>query len=103
MQQLDQVIQQNASAAEEMSTGADELSSQAESLQEAISFFKINGTREHGRRPPVTSRKKGPQQRTISAPSARKPRSADDTAADLEINLDPHFGDLRDKDFTLYQ
>jgi len=39
--QLDQVIQQNASAAEEMASTAEELRGQAEQLQEMISFFKI--------------------------------------------------------------
>ena len=36
------VIQQNASASEEMASMAEELSSQAEQLSEAISYFKIN-------------------------------------------------------------
>jgi len=44
IQQLDQVIQQNASATEEMASTSEELSSQALQLQEAISFFKINGS-----------------------------------------------------------
>ena len=58
MQQLDQVIQQNASASEELSTGADELSEQAEALQGAISFFKVGGASDQSRRPAVTARKK---------------------------------------------
>ena len=55
--QLDKVIQQNASAAEEMSSTAEEISSQseevastaeelagqAEQMQQAMSFFKLNG------------------------------------------------------------
>jgi len=36
------VIQQNAGAAEEMSSTAEELSSQAEQLQSTISFFKTS-------------------------------------------------------------
>ena len=40
--QLDQVIQQNASASEELSSMAEELSSQAEQLQSTVSFFKID-------------------------------------------------------------
>jgi methyl-accepting chemotaxis protein len=36
------VIQQNASAAEEMASTAEELSSQAEQLQSTISFFRLD-------------------------------------------------------------
>jgi methyl-accepting chemotaxis protein len=39
---MDQMIQQNASAAEEMSSTSEELSGQAEQLQNAISFFRID-------------------------------------------------------------
>ena len=41
LQELDHVIQQNASAAEEMASTSEELSSQAQQLQSAISFFKL--------------------------------------------------------------
>ncbi|MEO5363107.1 MAG: methyl-accepting chemotaxis protein [Magnetococcus sp. DMHC-8] len=41
IQQLDQVIQKNAGMAEEMSATAEDLSGQAQRLQEAISFFKV--------------------------------------------------------------
>jgi methyl-accepting chemotaxis protein len=41
--QLDQVIQQNASAAEEMASTSEELASQAEQLRLAIGFFKVEG------------------------------------------------------------
>ncbi len=41
--QLDQVIQQNASAAEEMASTSEELASQAEQLRLAIDFFKVEG------------------------------------------------------------
>jgi methyl-accepting chemotaxis protein len=39
--QLDQVIQQNAAAAEETSSTSEELASQAQAMQEMIAFFKI--------------------------------------------------------------
>lgn len=42
IQQLDQVIQQNAGGSEEIASTAQELSSQAEHLQNTISFFKID-------------------------------------------------------------
>ncbi len=41
MSQLDQVTQRNASAAEELSSTAQEMNSQAMTLQDAISFFMI--------------------------------------------------------------
>lgn len=42
MVQLDNVIQTNASASEEMATMAEELSSQAVQLSETMSFFKLD-------------------------------------------------------------
>jgi len=39
--QLDEVVQQNASASEEIASMAEELSSQAEQLSEAIAFFRL--------------------------------------------------------------
>jgi methyl-accepting chemotaxis protein len=43
MAQLDQVTQRNAAAAEELSSTAEEMSSQATTLQGAISFFTVTG------------------------------------------------------------
>ncbi|MEO5339167.1 MAG: methyl-accepting chemotaxis protein [Magnetococcus sp. MYC-9] len=51
IQQLDQVIQQNAGMAEEMSSTAEELSEQAVRLQEAISFFRVEGAGKRRLRP----------------------------------------------------
>jgi methyl-accepting chemotaxis protein len=42
IQQLDQVTQQNASAAEQMTATSDALSSQAEELQSSIAYFRID-------------------------------------------------------------
>ncbi len=49
---MDQVIQQNAGASEEMSSTGEELASQAEQLQETISFFKVanSGKRSESRK-----------------------------------------------------
>jgi len=44
IQQLDQVIQQNASGAEETSATAEELTGQADGLQKAIAFFKLDSS-----------------------------------------------------------
>lgn len=49
LQQLDQVIQQNASGSEEMASTSEELSSQAQQLQDAISFFRMDGSRQSNR------------------------------------------------------
>jgi methyl-accepting chemotaxis protein len=43
LQELDRVTQQNSSAAEEMAATAGELSDQAQQLQQAVSFFKLDG------------------------------------------------------------
>ncbi|MDD3846557.1 MAG: hypothetical protein PHC90_09360, partial [Syntrophorhabdaceae bacterium] len=55
IQQLDQVIQENASATEEMASTAEELSSQAEQLQDIIGFFRIDskGVKAKGRQEQV--------------------------------------------------
>ncbi|HZX33044.1 MAG TPA: methyl-accepting chemotaxis protein [Rhodocyclaceae bacterium] len=44
MGQMNQITQQNASASEELAATAEEMSSQAESLQQAMSFFKVEGS-----------------------------------------------------------
>jgi methyl-accepting chemotaxis protein len=43
IQQLDKVIQQNASASDEMSATSAALSGQADTLQRSIAFFRIGG------------------------------------------------------------
>jgi methyl-accepting chemotaxis protein len=58
IQQLDRVTQENSSASEELAASAAELSGQAETLQEVISFFRI-----------------GPQPETVAEP-ARAPAPA---------------------------
>jgi methyl-accepting chemotaxis protein len=56
IQQLDQVIQQNASASEEMASTSEELSSQAVQLQQAMSFFRVDGAG-HAQPRAITARK----------------------------------------------
>jgi methyl-accepting chemotaxis protein len=48
LQQLDQVIQANASSSEEMSATSDELARQAVQMQTAIAFFRVDN-QDHGR------------------------------------------------------
>jgi len=104
MQQLDQVIQQNAAASEEMSTGSDGLSHQAESLQSAISFFNLGEVRSQNRRPVATQRKKVSLQRgSNQRPSlAARPKSESGEGVEIEIGNDGG-SDYNDKDFTTYQ
>lgn len=45
MAQLNQITQQNASAAEELAATAEELSSQAMGLQQLMATFSVSGTR----------------------------------------------------------
>lgn len=52
--QLDQVTQENTAASEELSSSAVELSSQAEALKEAISFFELPRARSARRRKAVS-------------------------------------------------
>ena len=42
MSQVNQVTQENASAAEELSSTAEEMASQAKSLQQLMSFFRVD-------------------------------------------------------------
>jgi methyl-accepting chemotaxis protein len=58
IQQLDQVIQQNASASEETSSTSSDLASQAERLQEIITFFKIPNSKSD--RPPSVRKPAAP-------------------------------------------
>jgi methyl-accepting chemotaxis protein len=50
MAQVDQVTQRNASSSEELSGTSEEMASQAEALQEMMSFFRVNGMQERGQR-----------------------------------------------------
>ncbi|HWE42661.1 MAG TPA: methyl-accepting chemotaxis protein [Gemmatimonadaceae bacterium] len=43
MMQVDQVTQRNASASEELASTAEEMAAQAETLQQLMSFFRVNG------------------------------------------------------------
>jgi methyl-accepting chemotaxis protein len=112
IQQLDQVIQQNMAASEGLASTAQELSSQAEALQAAIAFFKLDD----GRRPQTAQiRRVAPA--PVSAPrkmAGSKPARPQSTAASLaqmsraikssgpKIDLNPDAGgaDDRDREFA---
>jgi methyl-accepting chemotaxis protein len=48
MEQLNQITQQNASASEELAATAEEMNGQANSLQDLMSFFTIDGSKDKG-------------------------------------------------------
>lgn len=75
MGQLDQVTQRNAAAAEELSTTAEEMTTQAAALQASIAFFHVQGLEMHAVVPdaPLTPKVK---QQAATIPVARKRRGA---------------------------
>jgi methyl-accepting chemotaxis protein len=93
--QLDQVIQQNASASEEMASTAEELLGQAEQLQDAMSYFKVGE---------ATWRKK--RQSATTAPRQAEPHSAqrpDSAGSASGVDLDMgHDSDELDREFEKY-
>jgi methyl-accepting chemotaxis protein len=82
IQQLDQVTQQNASAATEMTATSEKLSAQAEELQTSISYFRIDTTgagHGHGPAPrptPVARAPGRPPMRNAMGKPASKPLAA---------------------------
>ena len=50
MSQVDQVTQRNASSSEELSSTAEELAAQAETLEQLMTFFRIDGVSQLGHR-----------------------------------------------------
>ena len=103
MQQLDQVIQQNAAAAEEMASTAEELSSQAEQLQTSIGFFKANDTV----RPRPGKPKREPVRTTVINKPGKSGYSAStsaDTAggATIQMGEPGSGGGSHDKEFSRY-
>ena len=114
LQQLDTVIQQNAAASEEMSSTSEELAAQADMLQQAISFFKIEG---NGRKQierttmPAPAAKRLEQHKAYhkAAPSNTKvlteSQSASTNKKGLNLKLDdfPEDSDPEDEEFEQYR
>ena len=112
MQQLDQVVQQNASAAEEMSTGADQLAQQSELLQSAIAIFKLGADQQtvtpRKRPAPVQARAKGlpakkPEAPSAAAESTHGHRPGKSNGANIDLGANNGNSDSRDSEFTAYQ
>jgi methyl-accepting chemotaxis protein len=102
MQQLDQVIQQNASAAEEMAGTAEELASQASILQTAIAFFKIDSVVTQ----PVrrVAREGKPAAKTHGAGHGLlQMNRAVSKGASIELGVNTGSQDAHDSDFAPYK
>jgi methyl-accepting chemotaxis protein len=95
--QLDQVIQQNASASEEMASTAEELLGQAEQLQDAVAYFKVGE---------ATWRKKRQSAAAAHRPAEHpiQPRlESPPASAAGGVNLDMgHDSDELDREFEKY-
>ena len=72
LQQLDTVIQQNASASEEMASMSEELNSQAEMMQNNVNFFQLDVSAERIESLPVAPAKVRQKSKQIKAESAAK-------------------------------
>jgi len=97
MVQLDQVIQQNASASEETSSTSEELASQARSMQEMIAFFRLEGQSSHRER--VVANKPSATRahvKQVSKPSVKPATGVPLVLADKEDSAFEAFSD-RDK------
>ena len=107
LQQLDQVIQQNASASEQTSATAEELSGQAGQLQDAISFFRVEGgpvrRAAEARAPSVKAKAKrpaaSPSPKPANGRTAKEPAPA---APGGGLALDLSAGDSEDSAFEAY-
>ncbi|SOB60717.1 Chemotaxis sensory transducer [Pseudodesulfovibrio profundus] len=85
--ELDKVIQQNASASEEVASTAEELSGQAVQLQESIRFFKLDGVSSTPRPAPTDKGKKRPAAPPKELPTA-SPKASQDSGVDLDMDDD---------------
>ncbi|MDC0335329.1 methyl-accepting chemotaxis protein [Pseudodesulfovibrio sp.] len=87
IEQLDRVIQSNASASEEMASTSEELSSQAQMLAHAMTFFKVNtnGNSSRSARTTVVASKSIPQQPTPKVIPPQAPKAIADSGFDMDM------------------
>jgi hypothetical protein len=88
-----------------MSTGSDALSGQAETLQSAVSFFKVGETHEQSYRPAAAPPRKALLQKGMSVrlAAAGKPKPGSPGGTYIEIGSDSQDAEHHDKDFTIFQ
>jgi methyl-accepting chemotaxis protein len=96
LQQLDQVIQANASASEEMSGTSEELARQASQMQTAIAFFKVDAQESGGHAVTATTKKfakiqpqgKGAKNNASTHLSAKPTNEKAKSGVSLNLNSD---------------
>jgi methyl-accepting chemotaxis protein len=76
--QVDQVTQQNASAAEELASTAEEMAQQAQSLQQLVGYFKVDDRATPTPAPPPPSKLARPHNGALPATLDAQPASAHD-------------------------
>jgi methyl-accepting chemotaxis protein len=108
--QLDQVIQQNAEASSQMANTSEELSKQAESLQTAIGFFKLDRGGWHPAqrsRATMPARKKAvirrPAPETTGAELALMHRAMKSAGPVIDLASDKGNTDSLDQEFSTYE
>lgn len=100
IRELDKVVQQNASSSEEMAATSEELSSQAQTLQGAVSFFKLSDTSYSPYSPPAAVPQPREDQLYQPAPtSAAVPAPKQVAGIKLDMN---QAGDNEDEDFERF-
>lgn len=100
--QLDQVVQENASASEEMASTAEELLGQAEQLQDAVSYFKVGGRAQRETRRAAASTFTAAHLATPVMRSAPKAVEAHgNSAGGIELDMGHDHDDL-DREFEKY-
>jgi methyl-accepting chemotaxis protein len=104
LQQLDNVIQKNATGAEELTSTAEELSTQSELLQTTMSFFRSSSSGSRARPAPRAARS-APVRRVaqpVKAPPAGN-GNANGYHGKSGGGVALHLGDEQDADFEAYE
>jgi methyl-accepting chemotaxis protein len=104
---LNQVVQQNAAASEEMATNAEELATQAERLKEMARFFKVNmnpiedrfsGTRKSQEYRTQSKLNIAHMTKTAPVYNQKQNKNMESKGIDLKMQANDHF----DNDFNTY-
>jgi methyl-accepting chemotaxis protein len=108
LQQLDKVIQLNASASEQMAATSEELASQAEELQSSIAYFRTDAAAGSNRRPaPTAAKRPVPARAAVRKPApsvkGRGPVAAQQARVKgFALDLAQGGPDAEDSDFQEY-
>ena len=105
IQQLDQVIQQNAGGSEEIASTAQELASQADHLQSTISFFKIDAVSKDvmSQATVINQPNTETKYKTAITPEESTPVQVNEATAQTGVKLDMNDNSsMHDDDFERY-